>query len=307
LKTVNNHSGNDIPMWLVMLMLFTAPPIGVILLIIRTIWSASDNKASSTEAKKKKKSRSIGSGTRFILNLISVIALVTGIGGIYEAFGDPAWSMSLLSVAGLMIPFAVSGGAFALSSFHKGRAERCDRYGVLIGDNPYFSLSALAAASGVSVRRVNKDLQYMINNGKFGQSAFIDLGKKMYFASPEAANEYENAFARVRVEDERQASDKVPRDEYREIILEIRRLNDEIADIAVSDRIYKLEEICENIFSYVKEHPEKRSSIRMLMNYYLPTTLKLLTSYANIERVGVAGDNMRKSKQSIEETLDMLV
>ena len=45
----------------------------------------------------------------------------------------------------------------------------------------------------------------------------------------------------------------------------------------------------------------------MLMNYYLPTTLKLLTSYANIERVGVAGDNMRKSKESIEETLDMLV
>ena len=43
------------------------------------------------------------------------------------------------------------------------------------------------------------------------------------------------------------------------------------------------------------------------MNYYLPTTLKLLESYAKIEHVGVAGENMQKSKEDIEKILDMLV
>ena len=47
--------------------------------------------------------------------------------------------------------------------------------------------------------------------------------------------------------------------------------------------------------------------IRSFMNYYLPTTLKLLSSYSKIEQVGVAGENMKKSKENIERILDMLV
>ena len=42
------------------------------------------------------------------------------------------------------------------------------------------------------------------------------------------------------------------------------------------------------------------------MTYYLPTTLKLLESYSEIERVGVAGDNMKSAKENIEKTLDLL-
>ena len=42
------------------------------------------------------------------------------------------------------------------------------------------------------------------------------------------------------------------------------------------------------------------------MNYYLPTTLKLLESYSRIERVGVAGQNMQEAKDNIEQILDML-
>ena len=45
----------------------------------------------------------------------------------------------------------------------------------------------------------------------------------------------------------------------------------------------------------------------MFMNYYLPTTLKLLESYSRIEEVGVAGQNMRDAKDNIEKILDMLV
>jgi len=46
--------------------------------------------------------------------------------------------------------------------------------------------------------------------------------------------------------------------------------------------------------------------IRMFVNYYLPTTLKLLESYSRIERVGVAGQNMQEAKDNIEKILDML-
>ena len=46
--------------------------------------------------------------------------------------------------------------------------------------------------------------------------------------------------------------------------------------------------------------------IRTFLNYYLPTTLKLLESYSRIERVGVAGENMKKSKENIERIMDLL-
>ncbi len=62
-----------------------------------------------------------------------------------------------------------------------------------------------------------------------------------------------------------------------------------------------------NIFDYVTENPDSMSQIRTFMNYYLPTTLKLLQSYSRIERVGVAGENMQRSKDNIEKTLDLLV
>lgn len=309
-----SNDTSDIPIWLVVVSLIFAPPIGVILLIIRFVWAAQDKKikdkygtVGTNNVKKKVKARNAISGTRLLLNVLAVLLLIAGLGSLSEAAEDPAWTLSVASVADVLSNFILSGISFGASIAHKRRAERCEIYRVLIGDNPYFSVSALAAASGVSYRRAAKDLQYMISKDQLGATSFIDVSRKMYFASPEAAAEYEKAFAKTPIEDEKQAEDKVPQDEYRKIILEIRRLNDEIADIAVSDRIYKLEEHTANIFDYVKEHPEKKSSIRMLMNYYLPTTLKLLTSYANIERVGVAGDNMRKSKESIEETLDMLV
>lgn len=43
------------------------------------------------------------------------------------------------------------------------------------------------------------------------------------------------------------------------------------------------------------------------MDYYLPTTLKLLSSYAHIEAQGVSGDNMAKAKADIERIADTLV
>ena len=47
--------------------------------------------------------------------------------------------------------------------------------------------------------------------------------------------------------------------------------------------------------------------IDRFMNYYLPTTLKLLESYARIEAQGVSGENMAKAKADIEGIADTLV
>lgn len=43
------------------------------------------------------------------------------------------------------------------------------------------------------------------------------------------------------------------------------------------------------------------------MNYYLPTTQKLLDSYAEFEAAGVEGENLRQAKGRIEAAMDSIV
>ena len=43
------------------------------------------------------------------------------------------------------------------------------------------------------------------------------------------------------------------------------------------------------------------------MNYYLPTTLKLVNAYREFDEQPVQGENIRKAKQEIEDTLDTII
>ena len=171
-------------------------------------------------------------------------------------------------------------------------------------------------------------MQSLIDSGEFGDGAYIDLGTNNLMITSDAEPDdpemfdykslYEDILknekkseksAQTEEKSENKADEEKKSDEehFNSIIREIRRLNDEIEDKDVSDKIDVIEAHTKNIFDYVTENPEAMPQIRTFMNYYLPTTLKLLQSYSRIERVGVAGENMQKSKENIEKTLDLLV
>ena len=42
------------------------------------------------------------------------------------------------------------------------------------------------------------------------------------------------------------------------------------------------------------------------MNYYLPTTMKLLEAYKNFDDVSVPGEDIKKAKTEIEKTIDII-
>ena len=75
-------------------------------------------------------------------------------------------------------------------------------------------------------------------------------------------------------------------------IREMRRLNDSIKDETISRQIDRLEEVSGKIFDCVKADPKKLPQIRKFMNYYLPTTLKLLGSYQRLSAQNVKGENI---------------
>ena len=89
-------------------------------------------------------------------------------------------------------------------------------------------------------------------------------------------------------------------------VSEMRRLNDSIEDPEVSREIEHLEQVTGKIIDVVVEQPAKLSQIRRFMNYYLPTTLKILNAYDRMDAVGVSGANIDGTKGKVEELLGML-
>lgn len=77
---------------------------------------------------------------------------------------------------------------------------------------------------------------------------------------------------------------------------EMRRLNDSILDPTISAQIDRLESTTKKIIAQVVQNPAKLPQIRRFLNYYLPTTLKLLNAYDRMDDVGVSGTNIDGTK-----------
>ena len=92
-------------------------------------------------------------------------------------------------------------------------------------------------------------------------------------------------------------------DERSKAVSEMRRLNDSILDPAISAQISHLEATTGKIIDAVVEAPSKLPQIRKFMNYYLPTTLKLLNAYDRMDATGASGTNIDGTKGKIGEML----
>lgn len=88
---------------------------------------------------------------------------------------------------------------------------------------------------------------------------------------------------------------------------EMRRLDDAIADEKISRDIRRLEEVSRKIFGQVRAEPAKLPQIRQFMDYYLPTTLKLLNAYDRMDAAGVSGDNITGTKEKVESIMGTIV
>ena len=90
-------------------------------------------------------------------------------------------------------------------------------------------------------------------------------------------------------------------------IAEMKRLDDNIADPGISADIVRLEQVSQKIFDEVKRDPGKLPQIRKFMDYYLPTTLKLLNTYDRMSGAGVSGENIDTTLAKVEGMMRTIV
>lgn len=90
-------------------------------------------------------------------------------------------------------------------------------------------------------------------------------------------------------------------------ITEMKRLDEAIEDETISAQIRLLEEVSAKIFEQVKAEPKKLPEIRRFLDYYLPTTLKILNAYDRMGAAGVDGENIGGTMKRVEEIMSTIV
>ena len=92
-----------------------------------------------------------------------------------------------------------------------------------------------------------------------------------------------------------------------QMLQQVREENDRLPDPEISAQIDTIESIANRIFKAVIEQPKKAAQIRRFMDYYLPTTLKMLVAYRRMEEGNVTGENADNTRQRIRDSLDMVI
>lgn len=227
---------------------------------------------------------------------------------------------------------ALFAGMIRLGIGQRRRLKLAERYVGLCGRNMYDEIEHLAASTGRKTRRVIRDLQKMMKIGMFPEG-HLDEKKTCFMLNDGIYNQYleaENNRKRreaeskllssrqdgsdTQVADAGQAPDLTEQEselnamiaEGMECIRKLRILNDKIPGEVISAKLSRLENLLKDLFDSVREHPEQMHRMHKLMNYYLPTTLKLVESYEEFDRVSVPGDDIIAAKAEIENTLDTI-
>ena len=193
----------------------------------------------------------------------------------------------------------IGGGAALAMGLRMKQARKLERQlDKIVGTRDNIPLDELFAAAGIDADRGRAAVERAIDHGYFGADAYIDnrIGTLVVRgAAPQPPRPAEPAPA------------PAPEDQYAALQRQLRQANDAIPDPVMTAKISRLEDVSARIFALAKKDPDKKAQLQKFMDYYLPTALKLLNTYAQLSAQDVQGSNITEAKQSIERSMDLLI
>ena len=193
----------------------------------------------------------------------------------------------------------LGGGAALLTGLRMDRTRKLERLlDKIAGDRDNIPLDELFAAAGIDAAKGRAAVESAISHGYFGADAYIDNRTATLVvrgAAPQPPKQPEPKPA------------PEPADQYAALLQQLRQANDAIPDPVMTAKISRLEAVSARIFELAKQDPGKKAQLQKFMDYYLPTALKLLNTYASLPAQDVQGENIADAKKNIERSMDLLV
>ena len=232
----------------------------------------------------------------------AILAAVFGCISVIDA-ADNLWMLPdvlwyLEEIIPLLCFTAVGLGLLGAGLLKRRTVHRYRGYLAMIGSHKAVSVSALASATGSAPAKVRDDLEDMLDDGFFPKG-FLDYGSDRLVVD---GNGLEEAPA---PQAEPQPAPKAQEEDA--ILAEIRAVNDAVANEKVSAQIDQIGTITAKILDYQRSHPDSAPQLHSFLSYYLPTTLKILRAYGQLESQEVSGENITAAMARIEGMMDKVV
>ena len=228
-----------------------------------------------------------------------------------------------ITSAAVMIPFTIVS-AFLLGRgiLNSKRARRIRKYASIWTGKPYVMIEDLESRVGWDRKKILKDIHFLTDR-ELIIGAELDAGETCLMLTDESKQQYASAMAakRQREQEEVKAREaeealKAAPFEQREIhrikkdgqeyLEQLAELKKEIVSDEMRRKVEQMETLTARIFVCASEHPESISQTDRLFKYYFPSVLKLLKVYEDVEKQPVQGENIRKTKKEIEDSLDTM-
>ncbi len=250
------------------------------------------------------------SGTIVTLGLL----LTTGILGASFMSGY-FYSFGVLVLMGFFTIFA----GVVTSRFRKiyRRFRMMQRYLEIVGSRPCCTIMELAAGTAQSEKETVNQLMDLIRRGEF-PTAYLDPDRTILFLDVDLFREYMSGGRAAPEAPEKEAAqpeetaqpqpEPQPAEEPSQADFlqtgfaytrQLERYAREITDPATANEAQQIAEVSRRILNHVKENPEKQPQIRKFLDYYLPTTVKLLQSYIGYDQGGYTGSNVQNIRRNI--------
>ena len=240
------------------------------------------------------------------MKIVGLVLLFAGLVSLVEGIGAATGGLSWALLASLFPTMGLAAGGLGLLLAGGVMTRRARRFGKYLacahgqgGGVP----EKAGGGGGCVPRKVENDLEIMIEKGPVGRKCLPGPGKRYAVPVPGGGGSL------LRQKEAGAGGQEPPQAEqgYSGILRDIRRANDRIADPVLSQKIDRLEEVAGKIFRIIEKEPAKKAKASTFLNYYLPTTQKLLDSYAEFEEAGVSGENLNQAKAKIQSTMDSIV
>lgn len=255
--------------------------------------------------------------TRLVSIFLILLGGVLTLGGFSMVVESLSWiipygAYSSDIVALIWGALTTGGGITAIRYALKMRREMRFKTRILsvVGKNTVMDLRDIAQATGINKKECQKQVQDCVDKGLFGWGAYLDLSSNTLFTGAATAQQRTDAKKeKIREKQEAKAAReeaKKANSKYQAILDQLEALDEAIPGEEMSAKIRRLAQVSQKIFELVEQNPEKLPRLRKFMDYYLPTSLKLLTSYSQLDAQGVEGDNITEAKTRIENAMDTL-
>lgn len=253
-----------------------------------------------------------------ILSIVSIAGMIALLvtKTFLEMIGTASLAEIVLGPGVLLIPFLAGIILSATGNHYRKRYRRARKYVEILNGRGFCEIKELAEKSNQSETETRKDLRKMIQKRVF-REAYMDKQETCLMINRIAYDYYLQAEESLRQREMEEAKRKEQEEKMSPEILEmirtgdeyirtIREANDDIPGEVISEKLDRLEQVVRRIFESVKKHPEQKKEMDKFMDYYMPTTLKLVNAYREFDALEVKGENITNAMQEIENTLDTI-